>query len=142
MLKSPLTSVLKVTYVVIGISDESIELFSLHNEGVITRLDNTAFRCYGTSSVDVVTSDHANRDTSSLALFYGVWYLGSDRVLDSNHTDAGHVVNNLLFLVPVWHTKQSPVRWKARHLEPLEETVTTEQDFEECEPALLTYLIT
>ena len=101
MLKSPLTSVLKVTYVVIGISDESIELFSLHNEGVITRLDNTAFRCYGTSSVDVVTSDHANRDTSSLALFYGVWYLGSDRVLDSNHTDAGHVVNNLLFLVPV-----------------------------------------
>ena len=101
MLKSPLTSVLKVTYVVIGLSDESIELFSLHNEGVITRLDNTAFRCYGTSSVDVVTSDHANRDTSSLALFYGVWYLGSDRVLDSNHTDAGHVVNNLLFLVPV-----------------------------------------
>ena len=101
MLKSPLTSVLKVTYVVIGISDESIELFSLNNEGVITRLDNTAFRCYGTSSVDVVTSDHANRDTSSLALFYGVWYLGSDRVLDSNHTDAGHVVNNLLFFVPV-----------------------------------------
>ena len=93
--------ILGTTHVVIGISDESIELFSLEDEEVITWLDNTAFRCYGTSSVNIVTSDHSHSNACSLALFDGIGDLGTHRVLNANHTNTSQIINNLFLFLPV-----------------------------------------
>lgn len=57
------------------IADTSVELLPLHAQEVVSGLQDTTLGCYGSSSVDVVSSHHSDSDPGSLALSDGVWYL-------------------------------------------------------------------
>ena len=53
-------------------------------------------------SVDVVSGDHPDGYSSSLALADGLWNFGPDWILDTNDAKAGHVVHDLFLILPVW----------------------------------------
>lgn len=57
------------------IADASVELFPLHAQEVVSRLQDTTFRGDGPGSIYVVSGHHADSDPGSLALSDGVWYL-------------------------------------------------------------------
>lgn len=57
------------------VSDTSVELFALHAQEVIVRLQDATFDSDGPRSVDVVSCHHADSDPGPLTLSDGVWYL-------------------------------------------------------------------
>ena len=53
----------------------SVELFPLHTQEVVSRLQDATFGGDGPGSIDVVSGHHANSDPCPLALSDGFWYL-------------------------------------------------------------------
>lgn len=61
------------------IVNASVELFALQTQEIISRMQNATFNGNCTGSIDIVSSHHANSDSSPLALSDGFWNLWSKR---------------------------------------------------------------
>lgn len=83
------------------ITDPTVELFALQAEEIIPRLQDTTFSCYSTGSVEVVPSDHADRDSSTLAFFNGIWDLSriKERVTRRKKHKKHYIRNTLISLM-------------------------------------------
>lgn len=61
------------------IVNASVELFALQTQEIISRMQNATFNGNCAGSIDIVSSHHANSDSSPLALSDGFWNLWSKR---------------------------------------------------------------
>lgn len=57
------------------VTNASVELFPLHAQEVVSRLQDATFGGDGPGSIDVVTGHHADSNPGPLTLSDGFWYL-------------------------------------------------------------------
>lgn len=64
-----------MNYLSLLISDPPVKFFPFKAKKVFSWMNDSTFYGNGTCCVDIVSSDHADRNSSSLALSYGFWDL-------------------------------------------------------------------
>src|SRR5215469_2896733 len=90
---------------------ETAKVLSLHD--YTAHLKNSTLFCYRTCCINIVSRDHLDVDTSSLAISHCLRDTFSNRILNSENTDPSQVVVNIVKLCLrgiIWFVSDA-IRW-------------------------------
>lgn len=90
-----------MAYIIVGISDEPVELFAFQNKRVVARLDDAAFGSNGSRCVDIVPGDHPDRNSGLLTFPNRLWHFWTHGIFDADDAQTSHIVNDLFFIIPI-----------------------------------------